>query len=478
MEKKMLNLIGAGLGIIILLAAAQIIVNNRADEYDVGAKVFVDKEATDILRLDISNEYGSYSVYYDSDEDGYVFDDIPVNIVDFDGFSELMYHASGYGALRLVKEHADDLEAYGLDAPAATVSVEFADGSSFSVAIGSEEPLSGNYYGMVLSDDSEDGNVYIFAAEDVTYFLLKKEKYISYQVTPELAVTSPLSAIRDITFSGSALERPIEIKAVTDSDTETQLAAKSFGPATHIVQMNGTYELDQTYGIEILGSVLGITALDVVKYNITDEELTELGFDDPYMQVDFSLKNNTDYIADYQLKLVPYGEYYMAYMLGSGVVFLIEPPAFVTIDYTKLCMRWFLSPLRTDLENVTVEFDGATYVYESGTDEDGNIIASVNGEALDKELFFSFYRLITSAASDGLYLEDSTNEDDPVMTITYNYNIEGKSPDVMKLYTGSLRRVNVEINGVTEFDMKSSFVDAVKTACEHTLTGESIEENW
>ena len=68
MEKKLLKFIGAGLGIIIILTAALIIVNNQAEKYDIGAKVFADKEATDILRLDISNEYGSYSIYYDPDE--------------------------------------------------------------------------------------------------------------------------------------------------------------------------------------------------------------------------------------------------------------------------------------------------------------------------------------------------------------------------------------------------------------------------
>ena len=97
---------------------------------------------------------------------------------------------------------------------------------------------------------------------------------------------------------------------------------------------------------------------------------------------------------------------------------------------------------------------------------------------MDQESFFSFYRLITGACSDGLYLEDPGNEGEPVMTITYHYNIEGKAPDVMNLYKGSLRRVNVEINGITEFDMKESFAEAVKTACRHTLTGEEIEENW
>ncbi|MCF0228198.1 MAG: DUF4340 domain-containing protein [Parasporobacterium sp.] len=477
MEKKILKMIGAGVLVIILLAGALVMLKSKKTDFDSGVKVFVDKEPSDIIRLDIDNTFGSYSVYYDSEEDGYVFDDIPVNIVDVEGFFELMNHSCGFGSLKLVKEKAEDPALYGLEEPSAKVHAEYSDGSQFSLAIGNKEPVSGNYYGTVMSDGEKD-NVYLFSGEDMIYFLIRKESYISYQVTPALQVTSPLSAVRDVTFSGTAFDTPIRISAVSGADERTVLAAKSFGPATHIVRLKGTYELDQTYGIEVLGSILGIRAIDVVKYNVSEEELKAMGFEKPYMQVDFSLKNGTDYIADYQLRLVPYGENYLAYMLGSGVVFVIEPPAFVSVDSTKLCLRWFLSPLRKDLENLTVEFDGESYIYTTGTDENGGIYAEVNGRSMDTELFFSFYRLVTSASSDGILLENPVNAGEPLMTITYNYNIEGKEPDVMKLYKGSLRRVNADINGVTEFDMKESFVEAVKEACAHTLTGETIEENW
>ena len=477
MEKKMLKLIGAGLAVILVLTAALILLNNRTTERETGVKVFVDKEPADILSLTVTGGSGSWKVWFDEEEDGYVFDDIPVNLVDVDGFYALMNHASGFGSLRLVEEHAKDLSVYGLQDPKSAVSVIYRDGKEFQLAIGDKEPVSGNYYGRVLSSE-EEGNVYLFAEEDMIYFLIRKESYISYQVTPELAVSSPLSAVRDITFSGSALKQPVTITAVTDSDQETYLAAKSFGPATHIVRLKGVYELDQTYGIEVLGSVLGIRAYDVAGYNLTEEDLSAMGFNDPYMQVDFSLKNGTDYIADYELKLMPQGESYLAYMLGSGVVFLVEPPAFLSLDETKLCLRWFLSPLRSDLTDLTVEFDGETYVYTSGTDEEGNIWANVNSEPMDTEQFFRLYRLVTSAASDGVYLEDAENTGEPLMTITYHYNIEEKSPDVMNLYEGSLRRVNVEVNGVTEFDMREVFVAAMKEACRHSLTGEEIEENW
>ena len=474
MEKKLLKMILTGLGTILILAALYVWVSSISIKKESEVTVFVNKEADEIRSLSITNSYGSYEIYYDEAEEGYVFDDIPVNIVDFDGFCELLYGSCAFGSLKTITGSPEDLTLYGLDAPIATVEVQFSDGSDFLLKIGNKEKVSGNYYGMV----NDEKTVYLFAEEDMIYFLLKKENYISYQVTPELQVTSPLSAVRDITFSGSALEKPITITAVTDADSQTKLLAKSFGPATHIVQLKGVYELDQTYGIEILGSVLGIQAIGIAGYNLTDEDLTEMGFDDPYFQVDFALQNGTDYIADYQLKLIPYGEYYLASMKGTGVVYIIEAPEFLSIDYTKLCMRWFLAPLRSDLEDITVEFDGKTFVYTSEKDEDGNTRAFVNGEEMDIDLFYSFYRLVTSAASDGLYLEDTENEGEPLMTITYHYAVDGKTPDVMKLYSGSLRRVNVEVNGITEFDMKSSFVDAMKTACEHTLTGESIEENW
>ena len=478
MEKKMWKLIGAGLGVILLLAAALILLNNQTVEYDSGVTVFLDREPAEIRQLTVTNGSGGFQVFYDDAEEGYVFDDIPVSLVDTGGFFTLMNHAGGFGALRTIEAHAKDLSVYGLAQPNAEVGVIYQDGTAFSLAVGAREPVSGNYYGRVLSEGFPQDTVYLFAEEDVICFLLQKEDYISDLVTPELMVSSPLSAVRNITFSGRALKQPVTVTAVSGAEEETVLKAKSFGPATHLVELKGCYELDQTYGIEVLGSVLGIRALSVAGYNLTEEDLKDLGFEDPYMQVDFSLKNGTDYIADYQLRLVPRGEYYLASMLGSGAVFLIEPPAFVSLDPTRLCLRWFLSPLRTDLADVTVEFDGERYVYTSDMEEGGEIEAFVNGEPLDREQFFRFYRLVTSAASDGQYLEDPVTEGEPLLTVTYHYNIEGKSPDVMELYPGSLRRVNVRINNVTEFDMRAAFIDALKTACRHTLTGETVEETW
>lgn len=472
MEKKLRIYVCIALAVAAALAAVFFVVRNMEVKTETSVKVFIAKDPVDIQTLSVSNSFGDYQVR--SEEDGYVFDDIPANLVDVEGFYELMYHASAFGALRCVTEKADNLADYGLDAPKAAVKVAFSDGETFALSVGKEEPVSGNYYGSV---DGDDG-VYLFSEEDILYFLVRKETYITAQVTPELAVSSPLTAIRDITFAGRAFEKPITVKAVTDADTETKLLAKSFGPATHIVRLKGVYELDQTYGVEMLGSVLGIRALDVVGYNLSEEDLIKLGFDDPYFRVSFGLKNGTDYIADYELSMVPEKEYYLATMKDSGIVYRIEPPAFVGLDYTKLCMRWFLSPLLSDLKSVSVEGNGKKYAYIYSKSESGDVTVTANGQPIDKENFYVLYRLITGAASDGKYLEDPSAEGEPLLTIVYEYKDSAKPNDVMKLYKGSPRRVNVEVNGVVEFDMRASFVDALLLGCEHSLTGESIDENW
>ena len=473
MNKRLIRWVLVSLGIVLALGAAYLILVLNPAQKGGSVVVFLEKKPTDIQSMQITNSFGTYEVK--AEDEGYTVADIPAGIINVEGFYELMYHGCAFGALKRADANPRDLSKYGLDKPQATINVTFNDNSTFALTIGAKEVVSGNYYGQVEGDKA----VYLFSNEDVTYFLCKKEAYITLQVTPPLAVSSPLSAITDITFSGASLDKPITVEAVRNTNPKATLGAKSFGPATHIVRLKGTYELDQTYGIEILGSVLNIQALDVIGYNLSAADLSKIGFDKPDMVVQFGLKNSQDEVVNYRLLLVKLNETkYLITVDGSNLVYVIEKPAFVGVDYTKLMLRWFLSPLRLDLSSLTVEFDGQTYVYESGKNADGTQYARVNGKDMDVEQFYTFYRLITSAASDGVYLPDTVPSGTPLLTITYAYRDAAKAPDVMTLYAGGTRRVNVDINGVIEFDMRASFVDALKLACQHTVSGGTIEENW
>lgn len=458
----------------VFLAAFLLLLREPQEVVSDGA-VFTDVQPVDIQSVSVTNASGEYRYYYE--DDGYVLDDIPPEICDLDAFIEFMTNCGQLRAdQRVAREDALPAE-YGLDEPAATAVIEMFDGSALTLHVGNQETVSQNYY---VSADGFDG-IYVMSKELASQFLVSKKLVISYYATPELAVSSPLSAVRDVTFSGGALEAPVTIRTTSGGGEEVRLEALSFGTPTHIVKGAGVYQLDQAYGIEVLGSLFGIEATDIVGYNLTDEQIASLGFDAPYMTVEYDMVNSADGADAVHcvLKLVQIDENSFYSMLeGTGIVYQIGRPAFVDLQYDKLFLRWFLTPLIMDLSDVTIEGAQGSYRFEIDNGDLRNPVVTCNGQTVDTELFRAFFRLITSAAHDGNYLGALTPQGSPVLQIRYGYRDEAKQDDLMQLYTGDARRVNVFVNGSGEFAMKDTFVERVEQACQDLLAGNAIEENW
>ena len=276
------------------------------------------------------------------------------------------------------------------------------------------------------------------------------------------------------------LDRPVTIESVAAGDEEVRTLARSFGAATHIVRGAGVYELDQTYGLTVLEPLCGLTAQAIVAYGLSAQQEDEM-FAEPYMQVAFDYKNGGDTAEHFVLRFLPAaedGSLFYANAQGSGVVYVIERKAFFDISYEKLLLRWFLSPLLMDVTGVTVVDGARTYAFAVDNTDAKNPVVTLDGAPLDVELFRSFYQLLGSAANDGTYLgEQPAPEGTAAMTITYHYG-DGKADDVMALYPGESRRVNVYVNGVCEFAMRDAFVQRVQEALSALEAGESFDINW
>ena len=174
--------------------------------------VFSSGQATDVRSVFVSNEYGDFHFHFDFEEGGYVTDDIPPFLVDLDAFVEFLARSSQLSALRTISSDAHDLRETGVSSPLATVKIEFFDGSNFSLAIGAMERVSGNYYALVSGTGLSGNYVYIIPQSLAEQFLLPKTQVITKYLTPQLALSSPLSAIRNITFEGGSLPGPVVIK--------------------------------------------------------------------------------------------------------------------------------------------------------------------------------------------------------------------------------------------------------------------------
>jgi len=455
-----------------------------------GRIVFAAGEATDVQSVFVRNETGEFRFFFDSNEDGYVLDDIPPYIADIEVFFDFMANSARMYAVMQIPADEVNFKEMGLSTPSALVAIEFFDGTHFSLSIGNAERISGNYYATVVerkenfdSTISELGNVYLIPRSIAEQFLLPKTQIISRFVTPPLAISSPLSAIRDITFTGGSLQFPVSILITTGGSESTRLAAESFGAATHIVKGAGVHQLDQTYGVHILGSLFGIEAVSIAGYNLSKEEVAAFGFDSPYMSVDYDMINGVDAeLRHMQLRIAEAenGLYY-ATLEGSGVVYSIRREAFLDIEYEKLPVRWFLTPLIMDLSTITVEAPGINHRFEINSTDPLNPVITYDDKTLNTTLFRSFFRLLTSAAHDDVYLGILPlpgPDMEPLISITYEYLNPNKSPDTLALYTGEARRANVFINGVGEFAMKDLFAERVKEGAASLIAGNPIEENW
>lgn len=437
--------------------------------------VFASAEPVDVRSVTVRNKTGEYSFYFE--EDGYILDDIPPAIADLDAFIAFMTTCGRLSAVRQIAEKDADFSVYGLSPPAATAEIDFFDGAVLKLSVGGLESISQNYYATVEGFEG----VYIIQRELAEQFLLSKKQIISRYVTPVLDFSSPLSAVRDVTFTGGSLGGPVSILSTAGDNPEVDLAALSFGTATHIVRGEGVYQLDQTYGVEIMGSLLGITASDVAGYNLSDEEIASYGFDEPYMTVEFDMiSGDGEEPRHILLKLVEIDNAsFYATVEGSGAVYVIGREPFIDIMFEKLPLRWFLTPLLMDLKSVAVESTGNSYRFDIDNADVKNPVVTYNGETLDVGLFRSFFRLITSAANDGVWLGKLEQPDTgEILTITYEYSDAQKTPDTMTLYPGAVRRANVFVNGAGEFAMKDLFAERVMEGCANLIAGTAIEENW
>ncbi|MCJ7548970.1 MAG: DUF4340 domain-containing protein [Anaerolineae bacterium] len=468
------RLVSIAAAVVALLAVASVVLLLApTDNIEDSSVFFKGVEPVDVMRVLMSNEYGTVDIYFTGE--GYLVDDIPAELVDVEELIDLLTHCGKVYALRTVASASRNLGSYGLADPAARVEITYADGSALTLLVGKVESVTGNTYFSVDGDPA----VYLMESERSAGFLLPKKAYVEDLVTPELALSSPLSALLDVTFIGGQLAEPVTVEAVAAKDPQVARTAISFGTATHIVRGKGVYELDQTYGVEMLGALLGISSYDILGYQFTQEEIMAFGFGRPTMQVEFDLKSGVDgEVEHYALALLQKDDAYYMTSNDNGVIYAVQEPAFLHVEYSKLLVRWFLSPMLMDVREIELTTGGKDYDFVITGETNAEKQVTCNGEELDIERFRALYGLLTGAAHDGRLLEDVVVEGAPLLRLTYHYLDAQKQPDEMELYPGDARQVNVRVNGVTELAMREMYLVRVQEAVSILWTDDPIETDW
>ncbi|WP_312644957.1 DUF4340 domain-containing protein [Hydrogenoanaerobacterium sp.] len=430
----------------------------------------------DLQSLTVTNAHGTYHIR--QEDGGFLIEDIPTELVNGDYLQMAVEEATTIAALTTVEKASSDLSAYGLSQPEATVEITYTDGETIKLAIGAEEQIADARYFTIKGDST----VYLMDRARTIRFTMPVTKYIQYEITPTRTLPSPLSVIKNITFSGSSLPEPIVIREVRTKNEEEMRQAASFGVATHVIVSPVLHELDQTSGGEVFQSLLGLMSEGVVDYNCDEAQLAAYGFDKPWLEVEMEIQNGGDApIENILLRISHDAEGNLICTKNTdGVVYKIRDVAFTKVAYEKLVMRWFLTPFITDLTEMTVASPEERYTFTFLGDGDNKKLGiTCNGKQLDVDTFRKYYQLVISAANDGTFgAQAPAPQAQPLLTVTYRYRDAKKPDDVMKLYPGGTRRVWVEVNGIAEFTMRDTYTEKVLTATQSLLAGGAISTEW
>jgi len=472
---KQIRLVGMLAIIVLILICAIWVLDSTEKEHEVSEVVFRNSPPTDVRIVNIKNEYGEMVIDYM--DGGYVVGNIPIDVVDMSKFVDMMTDAGAVNAITSIKNH-ETLSHYGLEKPNAKVKILFADDETLNIKIGNYEPISKAYYCMLDGYD----DVYLFEENRVDGFMQEQEYYISTYVTPKIPQQSQssLGHVLDIEFNGDMLKKPVKLDAVSTDDAQSMLDVLSFGSATHLIELNGMKRrVDQRYATMLFDSVLGLTAIDIVDYNLTETEMSEFGFDNPDMHISFDYRQALDVPNQrYDLKILLKNNVFYADCNDRGIIYQINPPFFYGVELEKIPVRWFFSPILFDLKELEIETEGDKYLFVLSGTTNADLAVTCNGESFDLDRFRKLYRLVTSAAHDNRMSDVADLNQEAKMNIIYRYRHDKKELDELRLFEAGGRRQYAMVNGLTEFTIKEQFYTRVSQALDVLFTQEEFEIEW
>jgi hypothetical protein len=429
----------------------------------------------DVEEIQIKNRHDVFSTW--QEEGGFILADLPMEQVNAEYLFLLLDESARVEYVSLVSdgEGKGGKDLYGFDDPEAAVTIRYTDSSELSLIFGAEEPISRGRYCM-----SGGGNrIYLMDRSRVVRFLQPLKNFINYEIVPARAYPSPLEAIQYLRLSGKAFPRPIVISEVEEESEEDMRIASSFGAAGHLIRSPVLHEIDQKECIEVFSSLTGLLNIEVFDYNVGDGELAALGFDNPWVTAEYDYKRSEEEAPlRIILRVVQHRGGYLLTRDDQRVVHRIENKAFISTAYEKLAMRWFLTPFITDLQSIRIEQGENTHLIRLSGEDNPSLKAAMDGKTLDIDLFRKFYRLLISASNDGILLEPPVPEGPPLFGVTFVYRDRKKKDDTMIFSRGSLRRLNVTVNGVTEFSMLERYLGVTTKALEALAEGKDFSADW
>lgn len=256
------------LAVLLAVCAAAFAVSRyeeKKEQIKITGEVILEIPADSVTALSWTNESGSFS--FTRSDGVWTYDADAAFPVDGEKINALLAPFSSFSAAFTI-ENAED-SAYGLDDPVCTISLTAGE-KSYTVQLGDISKMDEQRYVSL-----GDGNAYLAAHDPLEEFAAVLRDTILNDTIPDF------DTAETIAFAGSE-----NYTIVRDEERESICASD--------VYFAGDLPLDTASVEAFLTAVRSVSLTDYVSYNVTDEELTAFGLDEPELTVELAYTSEED----------------------------------------------------------------------------------------------------------------------------------------------------------------------------------------
>lgn len=461
------------------------------------------KEQENVLRLEVSNETGSFSFDRNSrqvsstDDDGNVststeyywvspeLSGITHNDSTIGAFVRSM---AGLSASGMVEENAEDLEKYGLKDPVSSVKITFDDGTSNDMCFGIRNPASKNNVYFCEKGSNDVMQVSYYSTGSVFYDI---KDFVSLVMTESYNTENP-QELDYMIIERKDLDEPVQIEYMYDIAEEAEdedSVITTFN--SHRITSPITAEVDTTQGQTICYGLYALSAASCEYINPTEEDIAAAGLDDPYCRIRFKygskervllLGNEIRSSDDEDGSGLSSVTGYYAMFEGGNLIYSISKSnaPWYTFRVQDIMSRRPISPYIYTVDTLIVTTPDGEYTFKVDGDADEHTFYC-GEQVLDDKKFKSFYQHLITSMGEELFFDEADYE--PYVKIQFNYREEyystyGRSEDILEYYKSDDRKNIVRVNGDVLFKVRQVYTERLLDNLDALLNGGDIELNW
>lgn len=247
-------------------------------------------------------KFVSFSYTNQEDTLGFIFDaeneqwysqdveDFPISYTKFTTVVYAFQELTGERKLENITE--EELSEYGLDEPAYRVYGEDAEGNGFTMYVGNQNATTGDYYAMLEGDS---GTVYTINSNLVTYLNYDLYDLIQMESYPSISEDTLRSLSFDVDGENIVfVERQTETESDTASETETSDETEESQEESDAEEQIQWQLTGEGSADDLVSMVSQISFSSCADYHVTEDNLSQYGFDQPAGVLTVTYMENAD----------------------------------------------------------------------------------------------------------------------------------------------------------------------------------------